>query len=491
VIAAAALALLAQDPRVLTPQDALLRIEGVSGPVQVVGDLDGDGLGDLVVERGERAFRARPASVVAVSLGSGEALRTLWTFDGDPWWWTCRAARSRERWDARGDADGDGVFDLLVGEWRAGDENVERSGMALVVSGATGEVLHRTVGARALDGYGFSVAWLGDVDGDGRDDYAVGAPQARLEEVVYSQSMPVAIITRYREGDPLISLELEDGSIELLADFLRRRLDERSERPGYVSVRSGADGRELARYAGERAGHAFGTRVVDLGDLDGDGRHELGAAPSLESRMEVRVLSVAKDAELARLPNMGGLFGSCGDLDGEGRVELFQITMDPERMKEHMGFDLLSGDGWSARRRMPGADLWSPFTVVRALGDLDGDGAPELAIGEANYGIDSPQRQHDPDQAVDLPGAVTLDELVARKSDPSMGGSCGWESGCAWVMSGWPPKPVLGVYGLPDDREGVGLWVERAPDVDDDGRPDLLVTTHDRVLVFSTKGLGG
>jgi hypothetical protein len=73
------------------------------------------------------------------------------------------------------DVDGDGAGDLLIG---ADQAIVGGSGYAKLVSGATGIVLHSIDGQGANERYGFEVAWMGDRDADGKQEFAVAAPSA-------------------------------------------------------------------------------------------------------------------------------------------------------------------------------------------------------------------------------------------------------------------------------------------------------------------------
>ena len=75
-----------------------------------------------------------------------------------------------------GDVNGDGMPDLIVGAYRD-DNNGLDSGSARVLSGSDGSVLYNFDGDSAGDNFGWSVSGAGDVNGDGIDDFIVGAPR--------------------------------------------------------------------------------------------------------------------------------------------------------------------------------------------------------------------------------------------------------------------------------------------------------------------------
>lgn len=56
------------------------------------------------------------------------------------------------------------------------------------------------------------------------------------------------------------------------------------------------------------------------------------------------------------------------------------------------------------------------------------------------------------------------------------------------VYSGRTRKVLMGIWGEPFSREGLGWEVTALPDVNCDGAPDLLVAVGGRGLVFAGPG---
>src|SRR5262245_24634076 len=89
------------------------------------------------------------------------------------------------------DVDGDGIDDFLVRSPLVSTTLLD-CGRATLFSGATGAVIRTHDGSTAGENFGTSVAAAGDVDGDGTPDYVVSAPRRSTsltfvgEVVVYS-----------------------------------------------------------------------------------------------------------------------------------------------------------------------------------------------------------------------------------------------------------------------------------------------------------------
>ena len=128
-----------------------------------------------------------------------------------------------------GDVNGDGKADFIVGA-RLDDPagGGTRAGSAYVFSGADGSLLYQVSGDTANDAFGHSVSMAGDVNGDGRADFIVGAPF----------------------DDPA------GGGTDA----------------GSAYVFSGADGSLLYQVTGDSTGDQFGWSVSGAGDVNGDGK---------------------------------------------------------------------------------------------------------------------------------------------------------------------------------------------------------------------------
>ena len=153
------------------------------------GDVDGDGLDDLFVGATANSDGGSDAGKSYLILGSTLAASTATTLDlsdadfafiGERW--SDYAGRSVS---TAGDLDGDGLDDLLVGAYFAGDVGARR-GKAYVILGRTLAASTSTsldlfdadfhlTGEEDQDFAGVSVSTAGDVDGDGLDDLIIGS----------------------------------------------------------------------------------------------------------------------------------------------------------------------------------------------------------------------------------------------------------------------------------------------------------------------------
>ena len=142
-------------------------VDNFGTSVSGIGDVNGDGSADLIVGASgddNNGINSGSARVLSGSDGS-----VLYTFDGDD-----AGDQFGYSVSGAGDVNGDGTPDLIVGA--PGFFFSDTSGSARVLSGSDGSVLYTFNGDDAGDQFGQSVSGAGDVNGDGFADLIVGAP---------------------------------------------------------------------------------------------------------------------------------------------------------------------------------------------------------------------------------------------------------------------------------------------------------------------------
>ena len=343
-----------------------------------VGDVDGDAVADFVVGApAATGAESAPGYALVLSGADGERIHRLLT-DGeaDLFGWAVAGV---------GDTDGDGVPDVLVGE--PGSAPV--AGEARLFSGLTGDELLQLGGGPgdSWDGFGFAVTGLGDVDGDGAADFAIGRPSLSGEgpgEVrVYSGADGGLrlTLTGLAPGDGFGAAVANAGFVDDddVADLVVG-----TSAGAYARVYSGATGALLRHFDGP--GPGYGASVSGFGDIDGDGADDVAIGASVFDIVDI--MSVATGVLLRRYETLGGSFGAAlaplGDVDGDGKPDLLVGSPDDTLLeREGCGSALvISGDTGGHLYKFAGNNAAEHTgTALASLGDTDGDGLPELLLG--------------------------------------------------------------------------------------------------------------
>ncbi len=143
--------------------------------VDRLDDLDGDGRADLVVGApyATDAAGAKVSGVWVLSSASGKPLQHWRETDARGGFGTVVAAVA--------DLDDDGKGDVAVGAPGTEDQSRSLPGEVRIYSSATGKELRRWSGAQPGESYGRMIVAAGDLDGDGVEDVAIGAPWHRRD----------------------------------------------------------------------------------------------------------------------------------------------------------------------------------------------------------------------------------------------------------------------------------------------------------------------
>ncbi|MCA8972473.1 MAG: FG-GAP repeat protein, partial [Planctomycetes bacterium] len=234
------------------------------------------------------------------------------------------------------DFDADGVRDFVTGS--PFDSLAAKSGGGVTFfSGATGNPVHVIHGAIANGELGASLACIDDLDGDGHGDLVVGA---------------AAILDQSQKGA--------------------------------VLAFSGRTGAKLYRIEGHNAGDAFGFRVTAILDIDHDGFDDWAAIPAFGDYAELRS---GRDGSLIHMlrPPLGKTYGISGggDIDADGVADVLVTTLfNTTRFNYVYAYSGRTGVLLQTHAGSSDDDFGRSTAI---LGDIDDDGHADYVIG-VRYG---------------------------------------------------------------------------------------------------------
>ncbi|MCP4808318.1 MAG: hypothetical protein GY913_33500 [Proteobacteria bacterium] len=344
-----------------------------------------------------------------------------------------------------GDVDGDGTGDMVIGSLNdptgssddgaayldlGGDFHTGNSRIDLG-SNAEARFYGDSTGAKS----GEQVAGNGDFDGDGNDDWAIGARNWDDPVDTWKVNAGAAyLITGGTTGNvtlPTSSILVSgdkanenfgagvdyiddingDGNWDLIIGGTG--MDTNGTNSGAISVFYGpltADSDNSAADAtigGETAGDQVGNRLVGIGDYDGDGNGDFAVGARREDTNGTdagavyivtsgTMPSTLADADVILRGNkagweVGNSLKEVGDVDADGKSDLFVGGLG------HGGkggaYVILSGTtsgniGAKAQSKMYGQLAADQFGADVAMGDADGDGTADALVTANRQGVD-------------------------------------------------------------------------------------------------------
>ena len=296
-----------------------------------VGDVDGDGLTDIVTSAPTHGANA--GRIYVFSVGTG---KLLWAADGQP------GDQLGSGLEGIGDTNGDGIPDVAA-------SGPAGPGVAYIYDGRNGHVLQTFRSSRKDELFGNHISGAGDVNADGFSDVIVGAP-----------------------GKP--------GA---------------QRNPGHAYIYSGKDGSLLRTLSGERPGDSFGStvagfssgghRLLVVGAANG-GTTQHGRVYVYRDAANKPSFTIDADSAGHAL---GEMFVSVvGDVDGDGFPDIYASDWSNEAAGPSTGrVYVYSGRTGERLLVLTGENSGDGFgTSSSVTGDVDGDGHADLLVGAWQYG---------------------------------------------------------------------------------------------------------
>lgn len=324
-----------------------------------LGDLDGDGFADFAVSAIPFPDFDEPPDPNGglVRLYSGADRSVVWEL------YQPQRRGFGVALAPAGDFDGDGDPDLLIGDTGCSSVGCSEPGRVVVVDANTGQTVTTVVRGKTTARFGSAVAGLGDVDGDGYSDFVAGAPGQSIDDI---QSGAVWVISSV-SASTLFNLagvdDLEqfgasvarigDANGDGVTDFAVGAPFGTSGYVGDVRLFSGADGTQLVDVQGGGiGGQQFGISIAGIGDQDGDGLADFvvgdpkdnpaggvccSGAAFVYSGLDGTLLEthVGVSAGFSEYWLLGHVVANVGDLNGDGLVDWAAST--PYRTQEKGG----------------------------------------------------------------------------------------------------------------------------------------------------------
>ncbi|MCC7171012.1 MAG: FG-GAP repeat protein [Planctomycetes bacterium] len=446
--------------------------------VATAGDVDGDGLSDVVV---------------GAPLGGTGSAYAFHGFALDPvvgaTWGASGASAGSSHGAAvasAGDVNADGCSDLLVGAPTTTSQANEE-GLVVLSYGSPGSTAYfaawQALGGQVSAHFGASVAGIGDVNGDGYDDVAIGAPGyvngPGEEGAVFVHlggatglGISPAWVAFGSQAQGLFGASVAaagdvngDGFADLVVGAPNFDLGEVGEGAAFVYLGSEFGlGFDPARvFDADQAFASFGFHVAGAGDVDGDGFSDvIVGAPLFDSgQLDEGVAFVhrgglggssASAGIVLECDRVGARFGGAvtgaGDVDGDGFCDVV-VGADQDsngEANEGRAYAYSGGSAgpnstatWIAESNGIGANFGAS---VASADDTDGDGISDVVVGAPRFAVAGISR-----------GAAFL----------YRGSMTGLGTVVAWNIVG------------DDANANFGAAVASSGDLDGDGDPELVV----------------
>ncbi len=371
-----------------------------------VGDLDGDGLPDLIISEDDASPNGlnMAGSVYVRSSADGS---DLWVFHGE-------SANASFGTSVAGleDINGDGVADILIGAPYEDPGGRKGAGSVYAYSGADGSLLLRADGVKPGDQLGYSVAAIADTNGDGADELVLGAHGAwdgainGAGKIYLLSGIDGAVLQRQYGANPGAHLgygvsragDMNGDGVEDYAGGAWGFDNAGKKNAGAVYAYSGADGSLIWEHLGPRERAFRGETLAAGGDIDADGVPDLvsGSPRAIGEPFSINAGAVVAHSgvdgsvihEIRGSIDedvLGRTVTGLGDLNADRHAEFVAGSPGHDPNHIHHGGTAFIYDGASGAllHRFDGNIHHASLAfTVRGGEDITGDGAPDLVMSQ-------------------------------------------------------------------------------------------------------------
>lgn len=336
-------------------------VQGTAQAPPSVGDVDGDGLPE-VVQVG-RGLQYSDTSYLHVLDEKGQAQSG----------WPKAIPNLVFRAATLADLDGDGAMEIIVqiGKWPPAGN--------LAVYRGDGSDFGGTAWQHALDSYPMAPAAVGDLDGDGKLEVGyltLGNVTVRQADGNLRSGFPIAAEVGHANEGSVVFADLDSTTSAL--ELVWADVTDTASGPATVRLwAAGADGKPLAGFPVTLSSQASGVADLVVADVDGDGELEVVVPVKPSSIYVVSGAGAIVGQPVATAAQMHASVRAV-DLTGDGKLELLADNNTTD--KTGIGYlEAYHADGTPVAD-FPLRPFGSTMGDSGSLADLDGDGTLELAV---------------------------------------------------------------------------------------------------------------